>query len=315
MNTPSAGGSTNAASSVLYELTREALVEKRRSRRWSIFFRFLFAALILAAILAPLLSTFVNETESGHTAIVKVQGVIAEGMDASASNIVSALTKAVENKNTKGIILKINSPGGSAVQSGIVHDEIRRIREENPDLPIHAVVSDLCASGGYYIASAAENIYADKASIVGSIGVVMGTFGFTEAIEKLGIERRVLTAGENKVMLDPFMPEVPEHKAHFQSLLDNIHDQFIDVVKNGRGDRLNESNELFSGLFWTGQQSLELGLIDELSNEMSVARDVVGAKKRVVFNPEKHFVERLMDRFVSTFASKLHQLLLSHSGH
>jgi len=310
MNTSSKGGSSNAASSVLYDLTREALVEKRRSRRWSIFFRFLFAGLILAAILAPLLSTFVNETGTGHTAIVKVQGVIADGMDASASNIVSALTKAAENKNTKGIILKINSPGGSAVQSGIVHDEIRRIREENPDLPIHAVISDLCASGGYYIASAAENIYADKASIVGSIGVVMGTFGFTEAMEKLGVERRVLTAGENKVMLDPFMPALPEHQAHFQRLLDNIHDQFIDVVKNGRGDRLSESNELFSGLFWTGQQSLDLGLIDELSNEMSVARDVIGAKKRVVFNPEKDFAERLMDRFVSTLTTKLQQLLI-----
>jgi len=303
----SRNNTTNASSSILYDLTREALVEKRRSRRWSIFWRFLFAALILAAILIPLLSSFKPGIAESHTAVVEVRGVIAGSTDASADNIISALHKAYEDENTKGIILRVNSPGGSPVQSGIVHDEILRLREQYPDKPIHTVVSDLCASGGYYIASATENIYADKASIVGSIGVVMGTFGFTEAMEKMGIERRVMTAGENKVMLDPFLPENPDHKAHFQGMLDTIHDQFIDVVKKGRGDRLKDSNEIFSGLFWTGEQSLDMGLIDALSSERRVAEDIIGAKKRRVFNPEKDFAEKLMDKFASTISAEFLQ--------
>lgn len=310
MNNPSTrSGSANAATTLLTDLTREALVEKRRSRRWSIFFRFLFAALILAAILIPLLSHLKPETGARHTAVVDVKGVIAEGMDASANNIIGALHQAYKDKNTAGILLRINSPGGSPVQAGIVYDEIRRLREKHPGKPVHAVVSDVCASGGYYIAAAAENIYADKASVVGSIGVVAGSFGFVDAIEKLGVERRVLSAGENKVMLDPFQPLNPDHSAHFQSLLDNIHQQFIDVVREGRGNRLGDDPEIFSGLFWTGEQSLELGLIDALSSEQQVATDIIGAEKRVEFSPQKDFAERLMDRLASRVSAELSQTL------
>ena len=298
-------GLSNEATSLLYDLGREALIEKRRSRRWKIFFRFLFSALILAAILAPLIAGLKPGEITKHTAIVEVKGVIAENTEASASNIIEALNTAIDNKNTAGIILRVNSPGGSPVQSGIVFDEIKRLRSKYPDKPIHAVVSDVCASGGYYIASAAENIYADKASIVGSIGVVIGSFGFTEAMEKLGVERRVMTAGENKVMMDPFQPENAEHKAHFQTLLDNIHSQFIDVVKEGRGDRLTDNNQLFSGLFWTGEQSLELGLIDGLSSERTVARDIIGAEKLKVFSRDKDMVEQFMEKFVSKVSIEL----------
>lgn len=310
-NSKNPGAGSGAATTILTELTREALVEKRRSRRWSIFFRFLFAALILAAILIPLLANLAPDGDSRHTAVVDVKGVIAEGMDASANNIISAMENAYEDNNTAGILLRINSPGGSPVQAGIVYDEIKRLREKHPDIPVHAVVTDVCASGGYYIAAAADNIYADKASIVGSIGVVAGGFGFVDAIDKLGIERRVLTAGENKVMLDPFQEQNGEHTAHFQTLLDDIHEQFINVVKEGRGNRLSSEPDIFSGLFWTGEQSLDLGLIDGLSNEQRVATDIIGAEKRVEFSPQKDFAERLMDRLVSRVSAEIsHSLKL-----
>jgi len=225
---------------VVTQLAESSLREQRRARRWGIFFKALTFAYIGGILFmfgdASLTKVNINEK---HTALIELNGVIADNELASADNIVTALRDAFDNENSAGVILRINSPGGSPVQSGYIYDEILRLREDNPDTPLYAVVTDICASGGYYIASAADKIYADKASIVGSIGVRMDNFGFVDAIDKLGIERRTLTAGENKALLDPFLPENEKAKAHMQTMLSEIHQQFIDAVKPGRGDRLD----------------------------------------------------------------------------
>lgn len=290
-----------------------------RVRRWlksvaqdagAFFFRLLFCAIVLAALLAwwASMSSSLSGISQKHTAVVEIDGVIAAGMPASADNIVDALTAALKNSQSAGVLLRINSPGGSPVQSGIVFDEILRLRVEYPDKPIHAVVTDVCASGGYYIAAAADRIYADRASIVGSIGVRMDSFGFTGAMEKLGVERRLMTAGENKAMLDPFLPENEAQKAHVQSLIDDIHQQFISAVKKGRGERLKESNELFSGLFWSGERALELGLVDELATERQVAAEVIGAEDRVDYTRREGFAEKLMGRLSLALSNSLMKL-------
>ncbi|HEB82923.1 MAG TPA: S49 family peptidase, partial [Gammaproteobacteria bacterium] len=241
---------------VITSLAEASLKEQRRSRRWGIFFK-LLTFIYIGAVIFMLGNSDITSPVSAsgkHTALVELNGVIADDTEASADRIVTALRSAFDDENSAGVILRINSPGGSPVQSGYIYDEIRRLREENPDTPLYAVVTDICASGGYYIASAADRIYADKASIVGSIGVRMDNFGFVEAIKKLGIERRTLTAGENKALLDPFLPENEKTKAHMQNMLTEIHQQFIISVKRGRGDRLDTSTEgLFSGLVWTGE--------------------------------------------------------------
>ncbi|MBE9568300.1 MAG: S49 family peptidase, partial [Proteobacteria bacterium] len=257
------------------QLAEASLKEQRRSRRWGIFFKLLTFIYIGAVIFMFGNADISNvEIHEKHTALVELNGVIADNEEASADNIVTALRDAFDNKNTAGIILRINSPGGSPVQSGYIYDEIIRLREENPDTPLYAVVTDICASGGYYIAAAADKIYADKASIVGSIGVRMDNFGFVDAMEKLGVERRTLTAGENKALLDPFLPENEKTKAHMQNMLGEIHQQFIESVKKGRGDRLDTSVEgLFSGLIWTGEGAVKIGLIDELASSSYVARE------------------------------------------
>lgn len=295
------------------QLAFAAVTEQRRARRWSIFFKlliFLYLLMIFWIYQGKQLEE--SSLSSGeHTALVEVQGVIADNADASADNIITSLRSAFKDSGTRGIILRINSPGGSPVQSGYINDEIRRLREEYPNIPLYAVVTDICASGGYYIAVAADRIYADKASIVGSIGVRMGglsTFGFTEAMKKLGIERRLLAAGDDKAMLDPFSPLKDEEVEHTRRLLNNIHQQFIQVVKQGRGDRLKgDDNMLFNGLYWTGQQSLELGLIDGLNSSSQVARDVIGAEKIVDFtrhpSPFEQFADRLGVVMVKTIAS------------
>lgn len=305
-----AGASTlDPASEVLRELAQEALIEKRRSRRWSIFFRLLFCALVLLALLAWWMSLSpLRSVSQKHTAVVEIDGVIAAGMPASADNIIDSLTAALKEASSVGVLLRINSPGGSPVQSGIVFDEILRLRVEYPDKPIHAVVTDVCASGGYYIAAAADRIYADRASIVGSIGVRMDSFGFTGAMQKLGVERRLLTAGENKAMLDPFLPTDEKQQAHVQGLINDIHQQFITAVKKGRGERLQSSDELFSGLFWSGEQALELGLIDELANEREVAADVLGAARRVDYTRREGFAEKLMGQLSLELSSRLTML-------
>jgi protease-4 len=217
--------------------------------------------------------------------------------NASADNITGALQSAFKDKNTQGVVLRINSPGGSPVQAGIIYDEIKRLRAKHPDIPMYAVVEDVCASGGYYIAAATDRIFVDKASIVGSIGVRMDQFGFVEAIDKLGVERRSITSGENKAFLDPFLPVEAGQVTHAKDMLGQIHRQFIDVVKKGRGNRLKESPDLFSGLFWTGEKSIELGLADGYGSLDSVARDVVKAETIVDYTQKQNFAERLAQRF------------------
>jgi protease-4 len=240
-----------------------------------------------------------------HTALVDVIGVIDSKGGASADSVTGALQSAFKDKNTQGVILRINSPGGSPVQAGIIYDEIRRLREKHPNIPLYAVVEDMCASGGYYIAAATDKIYVDKASLVGSIGVLMDQFGFVDTMEKLGVERRVLTAGENKAFLDPFSPLQPAHVEHARKILGEIHGQFIDVVKKGRGKRLKESPEIFSGLVWTGERAVQLGLADGLGSLDSVAREVIKAETVVDFTPEENYFEQLSKRLGTGAAQSL----------
>ena len=290
---------------VVTQLAEASLKEQRRSRRWGIIFKLLTFAYIGVLIFmlseaGSLATVSVNEK---HTALVELTGVIADTEKANADNIVTALRDAFENKNTAGVILRINSPGGSPVQSGYIYDEMRRLRDEHPDTPLYAVITDICASGGYYIASAADKIYADKASIVGSIGVRMDNFGFVEAIDKLGIERRTLTAGENKALLDPFLPVNEKAKEHMQVMLGEIHNQFIDSVKEGRGDRLDTSVEgLFSGLIWTGEAAVKNGLIDELASASHVAREVIGEETIVDYTLQDDILQRFTDRLGAAVA-------------
>jgi protease-4 len=289
---------------VVTQLAESSLREQRRARRWGIFFKSLTFAYIGAIIYmyggASLSSVSLDEK---HTAVIELNGVIADNELASADNIISALRDAFENESSAGIILRINSPGGSPVQSGYIYDEMRRLRKEYPDTPLYAVVTDICASGGYYIASAADKIYADKSSIVGSIGVRMDNFGFVDAMDKLGIERRTLTAGENKALLDPFLPENEKAKAHMQTMLSEIHQQFIDSVKQGRGDRLDTSVEgLFSGLIWTGEAAVDIGLVDELASSSHVAREVIGEETIVNYTVKEDILERFAERLGSTVA-------------
>jgi len=291
---------------VITSIATEGLKEQKRTRRWGIFFKSLtFVYLfVLLAMLSPGLQESSKEGKK-HTALVDLKGVIAPGSEASADNVVTGLRAAFEDSNTAGVILRVNSPGGSPVQSGYIYDEILRLREKYPDTPLYAVISDICASGGYYVASAAEKIYADQASIVGSIGVRMDNFGFVEAMKKLGIERRTLTAGKNKALLDPFGPEDPTVIKHMRGLLKSVHDQFINAVKQGRGDRLKEVDGMFEGLIWTGDQSVEIGLIDELGSSSYVAREVIGEENIVKFTVEPDFLERFSKRIGTQISSLL----------
>jgi len=284
---------------VIEKLALEALKEQKRARRWGIFFKLLTFAYLTFLILMLLEWRGDADRLAGtkHTALVDVIGVIDSKGAASADSVTGALQSAFKDKNTQGVILRINSPGGSPVQAGIIYDEIRRLREKHPGIPLYAVVEDVCASGGYYIASASDKIYVDKASLVGSIGVLMDQFGFVDTLEKLGVERRVLTAGENKAFLDPFSPLQPTHGEHAKRLLGEIHVQFIDVVKKGRGARLKESPEIFSGLLWSGAKSIELGLSDAYGTVDYVAREVIKAEQIVEYTRKENLIDRLAKRF------------------
>lgn len=288
---------------VLEKLAFAALKEQRRARRWGIFFKVLGFA-YLTFVLAMLFGWGGEDGLTGgkHSALVELAGVIQSKGVASSDNVTAALQGAFKDKNTKGVILRVNSPGGSPVQAGIIYDEIRRLRKKYPEVPLYAVVEDICASGGYYVASAADKIYVDKASIVGSIGVILDQFGFTGTMDKLGVERRVITAGENKAFLDPFAPLRPEDVKHAHELLDEVHRQFIDVVTKGRGTRLKQSPELFSGLMWTGAKSIELGLADGYGSVDSVARDVIKAEQIVDYTRKENVVERFARRFGAAMA-------------
>ena len=295
---------------VIEQFAFEALKERRRARRWGIFFKLLAFAYVTVLIVAMVDWDFTSEQlGSRHTALVELNGVIESRGDGSADRVNAALQAAFKDKNTQGVVLRINSPGGSPVQAGIIYDEIRRLRAAYPAIPFYAVVEDICASGGYYIASAADRIYVDKASIVGSIGAIMNGWGFTGTMQKLGVERRVVAAGENKDFMDPFLPLDPKHKQYAQTLLDEVHQQFIEAVRKGRGKRLKESPELFSGLIWTGAKSIELGLADGMGSLDWVAREVVKAEHVVDYTQKQNIAERVARRFGAVTAEALVKIL------
>ena len=282
---------------VLERLVFATLNEQKAARRWRTFWRLLWIGLIAAAVWLLGRESAGSASVSGpHTAVVEIKGEIASGANASAEFINAAMRSALEDSGSRALVLLINSPGGSPVQAGMITDEIVRLKALHQK-PVYAVVEETCASAAYYIASAADEIYVDKASIVGSIGVLMDGFGFTDAMDKLGIERRLLTAGTNKGLLDPFSPLTETQRAHAQSMLDTIHQQFIDVVKRGRGKRLHETEDTFSGLFWTGEQAVALGLADKLSSLETVARDIVQAEEIIDYTRRENMAERLAKRF------------------
>ena len=296
----------NWGDKALERISQTAFVEQRKARRWGVFFK--LATLIYLSIL---LFFFISSNDNkiaatgDFTALITINGEISSESEANANDFKRNLNDAYENPGTKGIILSINSPGGSPVQAGIMNDEIIRLKSLYPQIPIYAVVEDICASGAYYIAVATDSIYVDKASIVGSIGVLMDGFGFEQTINKLGIERRLMTAGKNKAALDPFSPINPEQKAHVQDLLDQVHQQFIEVVRDGRGEKLRDDSEIFSGLFWNGEKSIKLGLSDYLGSADYVAREVIGYARIEDFTTYETFADRFAKQLGVSMGSEI----------
>ncbi len=299
----------------LEKLAFAALKEQTKARRWGIFFKLLTFAYVTFLILLAFEwrgdADFTSDSK--HTALIELDGVIDVKGDASAEKITGALQGAFKDKNTQGVILRINSPGGSPVQSGIINDEVRRLRGLHPGIPLYVVVEDVCASGGYFVAASADKIYVNKASLIGSIGVLMDGFGFSGGMEKLGVERRLLTAGENKGFMDPFSPVDPKQKEYALGMLNDIHQQFIDVVKQGRGKRLKDDPELFSGLVWTGRRAVELGLADGYGSVESVAREVIKAETIVDYTEKSNPVERIAKRFGAAAAQSFADFTLRES--
>lgn len=299
----------------LRDIALEGVKERRRARRWGIVFKVLILIYLFALLaLSPALDWLGggDEGPGPHTAAVDITGPIMTDSPASAETVIRSLEAAFGASQVAGVILRINSPGGSPVQSGRINDALKRLREAHPDIPVHAVAGDLMTSGAYYIAAGADRIFADKASLVGSIGVIMGGFGFTESLDKLGVERRLYTAGENKAFLDPFSDEDEEQVAHAREMLGEIHQQFIDVVRAGRGERLDEerAEQIFSGLIWTGERGLGLGLVDDLAGPREVAREVIGAEEIVDYTQRPGILERLTNRL----GVSLGRELASHLG-
>ena len=312
MAEPETGGSESWERGVLERLVRSVLDEQRRTRRWGILFKslgFLYLFIVLFLALGWLGGK--EKAPGRHTALVEVNGVISADSQASAERVNAGLQDAFKDSKTAGVILRVNSPGGSPVQAGQINSEMRRLRTLYPKIPLYVVVEDICASGGYYVAVAADRIYVDPASIVGSIGVLMDGFGFTGTMEKLGVERRLLTAGENKGFLDPFSPLNAKQRDYAEKMLGEVHRQFIDVVRRGRGKRLKETPELFSGLVWTGQKSVELGLTDAVGSVTYVAREVIKAEDIVDFTPRENLVERFARRFGAATAEALVRMTAS----
>lgn len=289
------------------KLAFAAITEQRRARRWTMLFRGLVLVWMFSFLGLAIIGEQDTNLELGtaHTALVEIKGVISDDSEASADNVITGLRKAFKNEKAAGVIIRINSPGGSPVQAGYINDEIIRLRNKYPDKALYAVITDICASGGYYIAAAADQIYADKASLVGSIGVIMNGFGFTGAMEKLGVERRLLTAGAHKGFLDPFSPLKNEEVTHIKEQLDNLHTQFIDVVKNGRGDRLADDEKLFSGYIWSGEKSVQLGLVDALGSSSYVAREIVGEEKIVDYTVRPTFIDRFAERIGASMGKSI----------
>ena len=290
----------------LERLVLDALAEQRRSRRWSLALRtawFAFVVIVTVVLMDP--QWFDAEPGGPHSALVEISGVIADGGETNADRIVAGLRAAFEDSDTAGVIVRINSPGGTPVQAGYISDEIVRLRALYPDTPLYAVIADIAASGGYYVAAAADAIYASRSSLVGSIGVLMDGFGFVGAMDKLGVERRLIAAGDHKGFLDPFSPARDEELAHFRSLLDEVHAEFIHVVKRGRGDRLADDADIFSGLIWTGARGRKLGLVDEFGSSGYVAREVIGAEDIVDFTSRPSHLDTLADRLGASVARTL----------
>lgn len=295
---------------VIEKLAFAALTEQRRTRRWNVFFKslmFVYLFVIFAIAMAPRFKDSFSESGK-HTAVINVLGPILEDGDSNAKNIIAGLRNAIEDEGTQGIILKLNTPGGSPVQSAYIYEEILQLKKDNPEMPIYAVISDICASGGYYIAAAADKIFVNEASIVGSIGVIMDGYGFVETFNKLGIERRLMTAGANKALLDPFLPLKEEEKIHTQALLDEVHQHFIDAVRHGRGDRLKDNGKLFTGLIWTGAESIKLGLADAIGSADYVAKEIIGAEDQVDFTPRERLLDRIAGRVGASFGQQLSSL-------
>jgi len=295
---------------VIEKLAFAAINEQKTARRWSTLFKGLaFIYFLILILMAIGIVSNGKKTYEAHTALIDISGVIEAGGEVNADAVLSSLRDAYDNKATKGIILRINSPGGSPVQAGIINDEIKRLRKLHADIPVYAVVEDICASGGYYIAAAADKIYVDKASIVGSIGVLMDGYGFTEIMKKVGVERRLMTAGENKAMLDPFSPVNPKHQQLAQAMLNEVHEQFKTVVRQGRGSRLKETPEVFSGLFWSGEQSIKLGLADALGSTDYVAREVIKQEDIVDFTYQDDFASRIAKRIGAGVSATIGEVL------
>jgi protease-4 len=290
---------------ILEKVALAAISEQTRARRWSVFFKslvFLYLAVIIGAAIYPDMKKGLGSNDKNHTAVINVTGVIADGKDTDADSIIKSLRAAVKDKNTKGIILHSNSPGGSPVQSAYIYDEIRSIKKTNPKLPIYAVVGDICASGCYYIASATDKIFVSPASLIGSIGVLMDGFGFVDTMKTLGVERRLLTAGAHKAMLDPFSPPKFDETQYMQGLINQVHQQFIAAVKQGRGDRLKETPDMFSGLIWTGEEGVKIGIADEFGDDRNVAKNKIGAEHLVDFTETEKFFDKLASKMGASFA-------------
>jgi protease-4 len=288
---------------LLQRLAFASLTEQRRARRWSIFFKLFFALYLLLFLLLVLGAGLGGHgLTSRYTALIELQGTIASDTEASADNVIAGLRNAFEDKSAVGVVVRANSPGGSPVQSGYIYEEIKRLRAKYPKKPLYAVVTDVCASGCYYAMVAADKIFVDRASVVGSIGVLMNGFGFVDTMKKVGVERRLLTAGEHKGILDPFSPLSAFDRKYAQKLLDRIHQQFIERVRAGRGQHLKETKDTFSGLFWTGEEAIQLGLADDLGNASYVAREVIGAEDIVDFTQREGVFERVARRIGSEAA-------------
>lgn len=287
-----------AGAQVLQQVLLASLEEQRRARRWKIFFRLAWLGAFVLFV-SQFHGNFAGTPLGGagpHTALIEIKGMIDTEGESSADHIVEALQQAFADPRTAGVVLRINSPGGSPVQAGIIFEEVRRLKAKHAQTPVIAVVEEICASGGYYIAASADKIFVDRASLIGSIGVLMDGFGFVDTMKKLGVERRLLTAGDNKAFLDSFSPASERHRAHAQAMLNDIHQQFIDAVKTGRGDRLKDDPQLFSGLVWSGARSVELGLADGIGSLSYVAREVVKAEDIVDFSRHENIADRLVRR-------------------
>lgn len=295
---------------LLERLARDWLRERRRTRRWNLFFRFAWLALVVSVAVFWMAPQWIQSDPGGpHSALVDIRGLIADEGDTSADQVVAGLQAAFGDADTVGVILRINSPGGSPVQAGYISDEIVRLRGLHPETPVYAVITDIATSGGYYVAAVADAIYASRSSVVGSIGVLMDGFGFVDAMDKLGVERRLVTAGRHKGILDPFSPVRDEEIAHLRSLLEEVHGEFIEVVKRGRGDRLAANADIFSGLIWTGSQSIELGLVDAFGSSGYVAREVIGAEEIVDFTVRPSHLDAIADRLGASMARTLGTML------